>query len=250
MSKLIENTFRHVNIALVNEMLRFSPRARHRPVERHRLRGDQAVRLHGLPAGPGCRRSLHPGRPVLPQPSGQGAARLLLPHGRARRGDQHRCSPLRRHPVRRPAQRPQSLGQGIARAPARRHLQGQHLGLPGEPGRPAREAAARVGCRPVLPRPLRARPGARTVSTRARLGARPRPRPCARPMSWCCCRPMRVCAQRSRRRRSGAARHPRMSSVPSPGRCHRRGAPTGWLPSGRPRPGRRWHAPRRPAGSP
>ena len=48
--------------------------------------------------GPGRRRSLHPGRPVLPQPPGQGAARLLVPHGRAGGGDQHRCSALRRQP--------------------------------------------------------------------------------------------------------------------------------------------------------
>lgn len=74
--RLLENTFRHVNIALVNEMLRFSQEPRHRPVGRHRLRRDQALRLHGLPPRPRRRRALHPRRPVVPLAprQGQGSA--------------------------------------------------------------------------------------------------------------------------------------------------------------------------------
>ena len=46
LTKLLENTFRHVNIALVNELAMFARRPRHRRVGGDRRRVDQAVRLH------------------------------------------------------------------------------------------------------------------------------------------------------------------------------------------------------------
>ena len=53
LAKLLENTFRHVNIALVNELAMFAARPRHRRLGGHRRRVDEAVRLHALHAGPG-----------------------------------------------------------------------------------------------------------------------------------------------------------------------------------------------------
>jgi UDP-N-acetyl-D-glucosamine dehydrogenase len=50
MAKLLENTFRHVNIALVNELAMFARRPGHRHLGGHRRRREQAVRVHGVPA--------------------------------------------------------------------------------------------------------------------------------------------------------------------------------------------------------
>ena len=46
--KLLENTFRHVNIALVNELAMFAGRPRRRHLGGDRRRGDQAVRVHAV----------------------------------------------------------------------------------------------------------------------------------------------------------------------------------------------------------
>ena len=53
LAKLLENTYRHVNIALVNELAILRPRAGHRHLGGHRRRGHQAVRLHRFTPGPG-----------------------------------------------------------------------------------------------------------------------------------------------------------------------------------------------------
>ena len=68
--KILENTYRAVNIALVNEL-----KLRLRPDGDRRLGGDrrgqdQAVRLPGVLPGPGPGRPLHPDRPVLPDLGG------------------------------------------------------------------------------------------------------------------------------------------------------------------------------------
>ena len=65
----------------------------------------------------------------------------------------------------------------------------EYLGLPREPGRPTREAAARRGV-PTWPTTTpTSRPGTRTASTRRWTRCPTSSRPCATPMSWCCCRP-------------------------------------------------------------
>ena len=53
LAKLLENTFRHVNIALVNELAIFCHESRRRRVVGHRRGGDQAVRVHAVHPGPG-----------------------------------------------------------------------------------------------------------------------------------------------------------------------------------------------------
>ena len=68
MAKLLENIFRSVNIALVNEMADARRPDGHRHLGGRRRRLDQAVRLHALRAGPGHGRPLPAGRPVLPRP--------------------------------------------------------------------------------------------------------------------------------------------------------------------------------------
>ena len=66
MTKLYENTFRAVNIALANEMAGASRAFGLDPIEITRRRGDQALRLHALLARRRRRRALHPVRPALP----------------------------------------------------------------------------------------------------------------------------------------------------------------------------------------
>ena len=48
LTKLLENTFRHVNIALVNELAVFAARPGHRHLGGHRRRLDQALRVHAV----------------------------------------------------------------------------------------------------------------------------------------------------------------------------------------------------------
>ena len=87
-AKLLENIFRAVNIALVNE-LKMRPRPDgHRRLGGHRGGQDQALRLHALLPGPRPRRALHPARPLLPHLEG-GRARGVGALHRARRRDQH-----------------------------------------------------------------------------------------------------------------------------------------------------------------
>ena len=70
MAKLLENIFRAVNIALVNELKMVCDRDGHRRLGGDRRRRDQAVRLHAVLSGPGPRRPLHPDRSVLPDVEG------------------------------------------------------------------------------------------------------------------------------------------------------------------------------------
>ena len=66
MSKLLENIFRSVNIALVNELAILAERMQIDIWEVDRCRSDQAVRLHALRTGSGHGRPLPPGRSLLP----------------------------------------------------------------------------------------------------------------------------------------------------------------------------------------
>ncbi len=66
MVKLLENTFRSVNIGLVNEVALMCAPARGRRLGGHRGRRQQALRLHALLSGPRAGRPLHPHRPPVP----------------------------------------------------------------------------------------------------------------------------------------------------------------------------------------
>jgi hypothetical protein len=106
MAKLLENTFRHVNIALVNEMVRFCDELDIDLWDAIDCAETKPFGFMAFQAGPGRRWPLHPGRPVLPLPPRQGKARLRVPSRRAGRGDQHRGTALRGRPGPGPPQRP------------------------------------------------------------------------------------------------------------------------------------------------
>ena len=96
MAKLIENTFRHVNIALVNEMLRFCDEL---DIDLWNAIDCAETKPFGYMAfrpGPGVGGHCIPVDPSYLSPPRQGQARLCVPHGRAGRGDQHGGASLRR----------------------------------------------------------------------------------------------------------------------------------------------------------
>ena len=75
MVKLLENTFRAVNIGIVNELAQMCRNPRRRRLGGDRRGAHEAVRLHALLSGAGPRRPLHSGRSVLSRLEGA-AARL------------------------------------------------------------------------------------------------------------------------------------------------------------------------------
>ena len=75
LAKLLENTFRHVNIALVNELAMFAHELGIDVWDGHRRGGDQAVRLHEVHARARRRRALPADRPVVPVVAGAPGAR-------------------------------------------------------------------------------------------------------------------------------------------------------------------------------
>ena len=66
MEKILENTFRNVNIALVNEMAIICEKNGYRHMGGNRSCKDQALRLYGFLSGTGSRRPLYSSRSVLP----------------------------------------------------------------------------------------------------------------------------------------------------------------------------------------
>ena len=84
LTKLLENIFRSVNIALVNELAQLCDRMSIDVWEVVERGGDEAVRLHAVQPGPRPRRALHPDRSVLPHLEGA-RVRLLHRVHRARR---------------------------------------------------------------------------------------------------------------------------------------------------------------------
>ena len=91
MVKLLENTFRAVNIGLVNEIALMCDRARHRRLGGGRRGGDQAVRLHAVLPRARPRRPLHPDRPVLPVVEGEAERLRPAVHRAGRPGQRRRC---------------------------------------------------------------------------------------------------------------------------------------------------------------
>ena len=88
-TKITENIFRAVNIALVNELKVVYDAHGHRRLGGARRGRDQAVRLHALQSRAGLGRALHPARSVLPVVEGARVRRRHQVH-RARRRDQSR----------------------------------------------------------------------------------------------------------------------------------------------------------------
>ncbi len=88
LTKLLENIYRAVNIALVNELAQLCDRMEHRRLGGDRRSRDEAVRVRVVQAGPGSRRPLHPDRPVLPHVEGARVRLLDALHRAGGRGQQ------------------------------------------------------------------------------------------------------------------------------------------------------------------
>ena len=155
MVKLLENTFRAVNIGLVNEVAIMCQQARPRRLGGHRRRGHQAVRLHALlsrarasagTASPSIRSTC---RGSCKHPQVQRALH------RARRRDQQRaCPSVVVERVQRRAQRAQARRCNGAQGPgAGRRLQARHRRRARVAGARRHRAACRqAGAEVALPR--------------------------------------------------------------------------------------------------
>ena len=126
LTKLLENTFRHVNIALVNELAMFAGGPRHRRVGGHRRGLHQAVRLPAVHPRARRRGSLPPDRPELPVVEGAQQPGPAVPLRRTGQRRQRAHARLRGAP---PDPGPQPHGPGRQRLPLpapRSGLQAQH----------------------------------------------------------------------------------------------------------------------------
>ena len=102
MAKLLENVFRNVNIAFVNQLALLCERMGLDVWEVIDAAATKPFGFMKFTPGPGRRRPLHPGRPVLPGLAGP-RVRLRRPLRRARRRHQLRDAAPRRRPRRRGA---------------------------------------------------------------------------------------------------------------------------------------------------
>ena len=161
MAKLLENIFRSVNIALVNELARLADRMQ---IDIHEVIDAAATKPFGFmrstPAG--AWRPLPPGRPLLPVVEGA-RTRLRDRVHRARGQGQPEPAVLLRRAGRARAERPGQGRQGLPDRGRRRRLQGRHRRHPRIAGAEDHRPAAGTRCRRRLHGPLR--PGA------PRLGA-------------------------------------------------------------------------------
>ena len=133
LAKLLENTFRHVNIALVNELAMFAADLDIDVWEAIDAAVDQAVRVHAVHARARRRRPLPADRPELPVVDGAAASGPVLPVRRARQRHQRPHARLRRVTG---VTRAEPTGAGaVARAGpgARPGLQAQLRATPGSP---------------------------------------------------------------------------------------------------------------------
>ncbi len=185
-TKLTENIFRAVNIALVNELKVIYDSIGDRHLGGARRRGDEALRLHALQPRPGLGRPLHPARSLLPGmegPPGGAADRLH----RARRRGQRADARLRGREADPGARRARQAGRGERHPGAGDRLQARPRRLAGEPGLRHHRPPAAAGRPGVVPRPLHparagdARlgpPGASRVVAARRRSRSPRPTRC------------------------------------------------------------------------
>ena len=144
MAKLLENTYRQINIALVNEMAQVLPRPWHRHLGGHPLCLHQALRVRSFLARCRGRGTLHPHRPQLSLPPSPVAARLSLPVRRTGSGDQPFDAALPRPARTTPSQRPRAARQRVPRRHPRRDLQARHRRSTGVPCRPVGPRAAPI----------------------------------------------------------------------------------------------------------
>ena len=180
MVKLLENTFRAINIGLVNEVAMMCDRL---GLDVWEVIEAAATKPYGymkfLP-GPGPRRPLHPGRPHLSLVEDE-VAELPGALHRARHRDQRPDARARRRPRRRSAQRRPHRGERLADPDPRRGVQGERL----RRARVARarrdEAAAREGRRDLLPR---SRTSPSSSSTARCSRARTSPTSWSRARTW------------------------------------------------------------------
>ena len=155
--KLLENTFRHVNIALVNELAMF---ARDLDVDVWRAIDAAATKPFGymkFTPGPGCRRPLPADRPELPGVAGEAASGPHVPVRRVGQRRQRAHARLRARPGDGDAEPRAQGGQRQPGAAARPGVQEGDERLAREPVGPRRRPAdgeRRRGAvlRPVHPR--------------------------------------------------------------------------------------------------
>jgi len=167
MAKLLENTYRHVNIALVNEMLIFCRELDVDLWDAIRCAATKPFGFQPFYPGPGVGGHCIPHRPELPVLQGP-HARLPIPVRRAGPGDQRPDARLRHRPRRRTTQHPRQGGQRGEGAAARRDLQARHRRPAGITGPAAGPQAARPRRSGQLPRPVRARLAGRRARHPAR----------------------------------------------------------------------------------
>ena len=94
LTKLLENIFRSVNIALVNELAQLCERMK---IDLWEVVDAAATKPFGFMSfkpGPGPRRALHPDRPVLPHLEGAGVRLLHRVHRARRQGEREHAVPL------------------------------------------------------------------------------------------------------------------------------------------------------------
>ena len=132
LTKLLENVFRSVNIALVNELAILCDRM---GMDIWEVVESAATKPYGFMSfkpGPGMGGHCLPGRPVLPGLAGARVRHAHRVHRAGRRGEPADALLLRGEDRARP-ERPREAGQGLAHRDPRRLLQGRG-------GRPARVA--------------------------------------------------------------------------------------------------------------
>ena len=157
MAKLLENTYRHINIALVNEMARFSHELGIHLWNVIECAKTKPFSFQAFYPGPGVGGHCIPIDPNYLSHTVQ--ARLHYPFRFVELAQEVNAGmpKLRRPPHPGPAQRRRQGRAGIHRAAARRHLQGRHRRRARVTGRTPCGEVARAGGGPAVSRPLRHR---------------------------------------------------------------------------------------------
>ena len=176
LTKLVENTFRHVNIALVNELAMFARDLGIDVWEAIEAASSKPFGYMPFRPGPGVGGHCLPIDPVLPLLAGGTGARQELPLRRARGRHQQSHAGLRCQPAHDVAQRARAAGQGRAHPAARAGLQEEHRRRAGIPGGAGGGAAAVLGAdvRAADPHVASDRSTGSRGSSRRRTSAEPR----------------------------------------------------------------------------